>query len=38
MIDGVTNFTMGIGHVMAAVDDQKQALHDRLCNTRVIKK
>ena len=34
----VTNFTMGIGHAMAAVDDQKQALHDRMCNTRVIKK
>jgi uncharacterized RDD family membrane protein YckC len=33
----VTNFTMGIGHVMAAIDDEKRALHDRLCATRVIK-
>ena len=33
----VTNFTIGIGYVMAAIDDEKRALHDRLCNTRVIK-
>jgi len=33
----VTGFTMGIGHVMAAFDDEKRALHDRLAGTRVIK-
>ena len=33
----VTGFTMGIGHLMAAIDDEKRALHDRLANTRVIK-
>jgi len=26
-----------IGFIMAAFDDQKRALHDRICNTRVIK-
>jgi hypothetical protein len=25
-----------IGYIMAAFDDQKRALHDRICNTRVI--
>ena len=33
----VSGFTMGIGYLMAAVDDEKRALHDRLCGTRVIK-
>jgi uncharacterized RDD family membrane protein YckC len=33
----VTGFTMGIGHVMAAMDEEKRALHDRLAGTRVIK-
>ncbi|HZV33999.1 MAG TPA: RDD family protein [Verrucomicrobiae bacterium] len=27
-----------IGYIMAAFDDEKQALHDRICNTRVIYK
>ena len=27
----------GLGLIMAAFDDEKQALHDRLCDTRVIK-
>ena len=27
-----------IGYIMIAFDDQKRALHDRLCNTRVIRK
>ncbi len=27
-----------IGYVMAAFDDEKRALHDRICSTRVIKK
>jgi uncharacterized RDD family membrane protein YckC len=25
-----------IGYLMAAFDDEKRALHDRICNTRVI--
>ena len=25
-----------IGYIMVAFDDQKRALHDRICNTRVI--
>ena len=29
-------FTLGIGYLMAAFDDQKRALHDRICETRVI--
>ncbi len=33
----VTNFTMGIGYAMAAIDAEKRALHDRLAGTRVIK-
>jgi uncharacterized RDD family membrane protein YckC len=31
-------FTLGIGYIMAGIDDEKRALHDRICNTRVIKK
>lgn len=27
---------LGIGLIMAAFDDEKRALHDRICNTRVI--
>jgi len=27
-----------IGYIMAAFDDQKQSLHDRICETRVIRK
>jgi len=27
-----------IGYIMAAFDDEKRTLHDRICNTRVIKK
>jgi uncharacterized RDD family membrane protein YckC len=33
----VSNFTMGIGYAMAAIDEEKRALHDRLAGTRVIK-
>ena len=29
---------LGIGYFMAAFDDEKRALHDRICNTRVILK
>lgn len=31
-------FTLGIGYLMIAWDDEKRALHDRICATRVIKK
>jgi uncharacterized RDD family membrane protein YckC len=29
--------TLGIGFIMAGIDDEKRALHDRLCDTRVIR-
>jgi uncharacterized RDD family membrane protein YckC len=28
---------LGIGYLMAAFDDQKRTLHDRICHTRVVK-
>ena len=31
-------FTLTIGFIIAAFDDQKRALHDRICETRVIYK
>jgi uncharacterized RDD family membrane protein YckC len=31
-------FTLGIGYIIAAFDEEKRSLHDRLCNTRVIMK
>jgi len=31
-------FTLCIGYMMAGWDDEKRALHDRMCSTRVIKK
>ena len=31
-------FTLGIGYIIAAFDEEKRGLHDRLCNTRVIMK
>ncbi len=30
-------FTLSIGYLMAAWDTEKRALHDRVCNTRVVK-
>ena len=33
----LSSIILGIGFLMAAWDDEKRALHDRLCNTRVIK-
>ena len=30
-------FTLTIGYIMAGFDDQKRALHDRICDTRVIR-
>lgn len=32
----ISGFTLGIGYIMAAFDDQKRTLHDRICDTRVI--
>ena len=32
------SFTLYIGYIMAGFDDEKRSLHDRICETRVIKK
>jgi len=34
----VSALILGIGYIMAAFDDEKRALHDRVCDTRVIYK
>lgn len=34
----VSAFTIGIGYIIAAFDDQKRSLHDRICDTRVVYK
>ncbi|MBU1171787.1 MAG: RDD family protein [Proteobacteria bacterium] len=34
----VSGMILCIGYLMAAWDEEKRALHDRICNTRVIKK
>lgn len=34
----LNGFTFGIGFLMVAFDEQKRALHDRICDTRVIYK
>jgi uncharacterized RDD family membrane protein YckC len=34
----VSGIILAIGYIMAAFDDEKRALHDRICSTRVIKK
>lgn len=34
----VSGLILGIGYIMAAFDEEKRALHDRMCDTRVIKK
>ena len=33
----VSALILGIGFIMAAFDDEKRALHDRICDTRVIR-
>ncbi len=33
----LSGLILGIGFIMAAFDDQKRALHDHICNTRVIR-
>ena len=32
----ISALTIGIGYIIAGFDDQKRALHDRICETRVI--
>jgi uncharacterized RDD family membrane protein YckC len=34
----LSSFTLLIGYIMAGLDEEKRSLHDRICNTRVIKK
>jgi uncharacterized RDD family membrane protein YckC len=34
----LSSFTLGIGYIMAGLDEEKRSLHDRICETRVIKK
>lgn len=34
----LSGLTCMIGYIMAAFDDEKRALHDRICNTRVVMK
>ena len=34
----VSAFTLTIGYLMAAFDEEKRALHDRMCDTRVVRK
>ena len=34
----LSGFTCLIGYIIACFDDQKRALHDRLCNTRVVER
>lgn len=33
----VSTLTLGIGYLIAAFDEEKRALHDRICGTRVVK-
>ena len=34
----LSSLILGIGYIMAAFDDEKRALHDRICDTRVVYK
>jgi uncharacterized RDD family membrane protein YckC len=33
----LSSITLGIGYIMAAFDEEKRSLHDRICDTRVIR-
>jgi uncharacterized RDD family membrane protein YckC len=35
--EGVSSLTLGIGYIMVALDEEKRSLHDRICDTRVIR-
>src|ERR1051325_4054445 len=34
--DWLSQLTLAIGYILAAFDDEKRALHDRICETRVV--
>jgi len=34
----ISSMILLIGYIMAAFDDEKRALHDRICSTRVVRK
>ncbi len=34
----ISGLILGIGYILVAFDDQKRALHDHICNTRVVRK
>lgn len=34
----LSSLTLGIGYIMVAFDDEKRSLHDRICDTRVVRK
>ena len=34
----LSSLIMGIGFLMAAIDDERRTLHDRICETRVVRK
>jgi uncharacterized RDD family membrane protein YckC len=34
----ISSMILAIGYIMAAFDDEKRALHDRICSTRVVRK
>lgn len=33
----LSSLTLGVGYIMAAFDEEKRSLHDRICDTRVIR-
>jgi uncharacterized RDD family membrane protein YckC len=33
----LSSFFFGVGYLLAAFDDEKRALHDHICDTRVIR-
>ena len=38
LAETLSGMIMGIGYIMAAFDDEKRTLHDRICDTRVVQK
>ncbi len=35
--EGLSSLTLGIGYIMVVLDEEKRSLHDRVCDTRVIR-
>ena len=35
--EGLSSLILGIGYIMVALDEEKRSLHDRVCDTRVIR-